>query len=71
MSLCKLMQLDFLHHTGRFQDGRELYSNEDLEQGKAYAVDYLQAGIRRDPLDGFSLRRFARWCHEQLALSRP
>lgn len=68
MSLCWLMQSDFLHGTGRYEPdtGEELYSNADLEYGRQYALDYLAEGITKEPLYGYDLAKFARWCEEKL-----
>ena len=63
MTLCKLMQMDFLHDTGRYDEfGNELYSDTDLNFGEKYAVGYLNEGIKVDPVGGFDLCDFANWC---------
>ncbi len=67
MSLCTLMQLDFMDGTGRFdQYNAELYSDSDLAYGYQYALDYLAAGVTIEPLMKFDLRAFADWCKKQV-----
>jgi hypothetical protein len=63
VSLCRLMQFDFTHGTGRYDErGNELYSDNDLRFGIAYATDYLAEGITRDEFGGFDFEPFRRWC---------
>ena len=65
MSLCTLMQLDFMEGTGRFDDsGAELYDDNDLAYGYQYALDYLAAGEVVEPLMKFDLSDFADWCRK-------
>lgn len=69
MSLCHLMILDFTQGTGRFDPDRphvELYDDYDLARGQQYALDLIEAGYDKDPVDSFDLKRFAVWCDEQL-----
>lgn len=72
MSLCWLMQSDFLHGTGDTDPvlKERLYSEYDLRYGIGYATDYLNAGVRREPLYGYSLYRFRAWCRRKLAALR-
>jgi hypothetical protein len=69
MSLCRLMQFDFMDGTGRYcpETDQELYSDQDLAYGRQYALDYLAAGETHEPLMGFDLRAFAEWCAAQLS----
>lgn len=69
MSLCWLMQSDFLHGTGDQEPvtGERLYSEYDLRYGIQYATDYLNEGERREPLYHYSLWRFRAWCRRKLA----
>lgn len=65
------MQLDFLHNSGRYDDrGNELYSEYDLVYGIQYASDYLGAGVNNEPLEGFCLKSFQKWCNSQLTHHR-
>ena len=66
MSLCRLMQDDFLHSTGRFDEaGVELYSDDDLHFGAEYARGWIEQGIMADPVGEFDLEEFAAWCGQQ------
>jgi hypothetical protein len=62
------MQLDFTDGTGRHDDetGAELYSDRDLRYGILWAESYLAEGLTREPMKGYSLRAFGRWCREKL-----
>ena len=63
MSLCYLMQSDFKHGTGRYDDlGAELYSVRDLQFGAAYAQGYIDEGETTDLIGGFNLAAFRDWC---------
>lgn len=42
------------------------YSDYDLENGIQYAEDYLDAGYKHEPMDGFNLREFIAWAKRQL-----
>jgi len=65
--LCRLMQFDFMDGTGRFDDtGAELYSDNDLQFGRQYALDYLATGVTIEPMMKFDLAAFADWCESQL-----
>ncbi|SRR5258708_33422453 len=67
MSLCRLTVLDFTRQTGRFDErGRERYDRSDVAFGLAYAQDLLARGHRVEPIDGFDLQRFVRWCRRRL-----
>ena len=69
MSLCYLMQSDFKHGTGRYDDrGAELYSLYDLDFGYHYASGWLEAGETSDLIGGFDLAEFRDWCALKLAL---
>ncbi len=67
MSLCYLMQSDFKHGTGRYDErGTELYSDRDLQFGADYAQGYLDEGETRDLIGGFDLAAFRDWCLRSL-----
>jgi hypothetical protein len=66
MSLCRLTVLDFIHQTGRFDEGLELYDKADVENALVYASDLYEAGCTADPIDGFNLHRFIKWCRRKL-----
>ncbi len=68
MSLCWLMQSDFLYGTGSVEPvtKESLYTKYDLEYGWHFANDYLREGVRRAPLYGYSLWRFRAWCQRRL-----
>lgn len=67
MSLCQIMQDDFMYGWGRYDDhGREGYSDRDLAYGIQYAQDYLDQGVTREPLRKFDLEQFRDWCRSQL-----
>lgn len=66
--VCRLLQSDFTDGTGRYDEyGEELYDEYNLECAAVYAEDYLEVGIKRDPLYGFSLAGFAAFCRAKLA----
>lgn len=67
MSLCSVMQSDFKHGTGRYDErGAELYSERDLRFGYDYASGYLEEGETVDLIGGFDLRAFRDWCAAKL-----
>ena len=67
MSLCGLLQWDFLHGTGRHDEcGAERYSDSDLDFAIDYAHGYLEDGYTTDLIGGFDLSAFAEWCECQL-----
>lgn len=67
MSLCRVMQLDFMHGWGRYDDrGVELYSDRDLAFGADYAQGYIDEGETHDLIGGFELVAFRDWCRQQL-----
>jgi hypothetical protein len=68
VSLCQNMQNDFQYGWGDREPvtGELLYTEYDLRYGRQYALDYLAEGTQREPLRGFDLRRFARWCERKL-----
>lgn len=69
MSLCRLMQMDFQFGTGDTDPvlKERLYTEYDLLYGIGFATDYLNIGVRREPLYGYSLWRFRAWCRKKLA----
>ena len=65
--LCPVMQMDFTDNTGRYDDrGVELYSDEDLRYGVLWATSYLADGFTHEPMKGYDLIAFGRWCQEKL-----
>jgi hypothetical protein len=66
VSICKLMILDFMEGTGRFEDDIELYSDSDLAKGIAFADWMKEEGFTKWPHYGFSVRRFKKWALKQL-----
>jgi hypothetical protein len=69
MHICRLMVSDFVHGTGRFHPDmgpHELYDRGNLENGLAYAEDYLAVGITKCPVQDFDLTKFAAWCRGKL-----
>ena len=66
MSLCNIMQDDFMYGWGRYDGELEGYSDNDLRYGIQYAEDYLRIGVSKEPLRHFDLQAFKRWCSMQL-----
>lgn len=66
--LCRLIVLHFQNQgrMSRYDHGRELYDNYDLENARAHALGLIEAGYVTEPLDGFNLHDFAAWCNERL-----
>ncbi len=65
--LCQVMQMDFTDGTGRYDDrGAELYSDADLRYGILWAESYQHEGLTCEPMKGYSLSAFARWCRRNL-----
>ena len=66
--LCPVMQMDFTDGVDRYDDetGAERYSNRDLHYGIAWADSHLAEGIAVEPMKGYDLAAFRRWCEEQL-----
>jgi len=66
MSLCQVMRQDFIYGTGRYDErGTELYTNEDLKFGLAFARAYIDEGDTTDAF-GMPLAAFAAWCEAKL-----
>lgn len=66
MTLCRLLVLDATRGTGRFDEGNELYDRGDVDFGIDYAMDRLAAGYTTDPIDGFDLKNFKKFCETKL-----
>ncbi len=72
MAICRLMCLDFMDGTGRYDDdGAELYSDENLDEGAAYAQWLLGDGYTQEPFYRFDLRQFRAWCKDRLKKGPP
>lgn len=68
MSLCWLMQSDFLFGTGRMEEvlRRPMYNENDLHYGIVFASDYIAAGETLEPLHKWDLAAFRTWCEAKL-----
>lgn len=65
--LCPLMQLDFMDGTGRFDEaGAERYTDDDLRYGIMWAEHYIADGYKNEPMAGFDLEAFRKWCTSSL-----
>jgi hypothetical protein len=61
------MQMDFTDDIGRYDErGAELYSDDDLHYGILWAEHYIAEGLTLEPMMGYDLAAFGRWCAEQL-----
>ncbi len=68
MTLCGLMVMDFTAGIGdrEPETGEILYDESNLEHGVHYATDLLGIGHVVDPVDGFDLLSFKKWCLTRL-----
>lgn len=67
MAICRLMCLDFMEGTGRYEEnGDARYSDSNLDEGAAYADWLLSDGYKTEPFYGFDLIAFRSWCVEEL-----
>lgn len=65
--LCPVMQLDFTDGVGRHDEvGAERYSDDDLRYGILWAETYLDDGYKNEPMKGYNLKAFAKWCEMKL-----
>lgn len=73
MAICQVMIADFMHGWNcRYDDrGTELYSDDDLHTGLQYADNLIEfEGLTHEPLHGYDLVDFKRWCKRKLSGER-
>ena len=66
MSLCRLMVLDYLKQTGRFDGQDERYDDDDLGFGINYAQGLIEDGYITEPFYNFNLKEFIKWCKNKI-----
>jgi hypothetical protein len=69
MAICQIMTGDYLYGWGRYDEitGQQLYSDDDLIDGIAFAEDLIEQGYEETPTPPvWNLKGFVEWAKTKL-----